>query len=61
MKKDKKDVHFVQFLLKRQILDAPVVVLFLEQDQEKTEIVNATEFFLNIVKHSLNIKNKDNY
>ena len=45
MKKDKKDVHFVQFLLKRQILDAPVVVLFLEQDQEKTKIVNATEFF----------------
>ncbi len=60
MKKDKKDVHFVQFLLKRQILDAPVVVLFLEPDQEKTKIVNATEFFLNIVKHSLNIKNKDN-
>jgi len=40
MKLDKKDAHFVQFLLKRQIPGAPAVMLFLEQDQEKTRIVN---------------------
>lgn len=40
MKMDKKDVRFVQFLLKRQILDVPVVMLFLEQNQERVKIVN---------------------
>jgi len=56
MKQGKKDVHFVQFLLKQPIYDVPAVVLFLEQNQEKTKIVNDAAFFLNIVKHCLNIK-----
>lgn len=60
MKKDKKDVHFVQFSLKRQILDVPAVVLFLEQDQEKIKLLMLNNFFINIVKHCLNIKNKHN-
>ena len=41
MKKDKKDVHFVQFLSKQLIPDAPAVMLFLEQNQERVNIVNA--------------------
>ena len=40
MKTGKKDVRFVQFLLKRQILDALAVMLFLEQNQERVDIVN---------------------
>ena len=44
MKKDKKDVHFVQFLLKQLILDVLAVMVFLEQNQE-AKIVNTTKFF----------------
>ncbi len=57
MKTGKKDVHSVQFLLKQLMPDILVVMLFLGQDQEKIKSLILNNFFINNVKHYLNIKN----
>ena len=38
---DKKDVHIVQSLLKRQMLDVLAVTVFLEQNQENVMFINS--------------------
>jgi len=43
-KVDKKDVHYVQFLLKPQILGVLVVMPFLEENQDQTKIAEIRNF-----------------